>query len=172
VVLLTCVDHDPGGLHIAEKLAQNLHDVRLAAGCDWDPLDVIEIVRFGLTADFIDEHRLTWIDGLETASGGRLDNPKHKDHHKPYVQDYLRAFGARKCEANALIVRPEAGRGLCAETLDGYIDNASLESSPYVTETGAHERATAGGGRSCCLSSRGLTRCAASPMIVTSHHSR
>jgi len=47
-----------------------------------------------------------------------------------------------------------------------------LSMAPYVTETGAHEGATAGGGRSCCLSSRGLTRCAASLMIVASHHSR
>jgi len=37
---------------------------------------------------------------------------------------------------------------------------------------GGREGVTAAGGRSCCLSSRGLTRCAASPMIVTSHHSR
>jgi hypothetical protein len=69
LALLLCVDHDPGDLHIAEKLAANLAELRDAVA--WDPTG-IEIVRFGLTAAFIRRHRLTWIDGLETASGERL----------------------------------------------------------------------------------------------------
>ena len=44
-----------------------------------------------------------WINNLETASGKRLDDPKHPDHKKPYVQDYIREFGVRKREANALV---------------------------------------------------------------------
>jgi len=43
-------------------------------------------VRFGLNKDFIERNRLTWIDNLETSSGKRLDDNKHNDHNKPYVQ--------------------------------------------------------------------------------------
>ena len=53
------------------------------------------------TAVIADARNLTWIDNLETASGGRLDDPGHPDHKKFYVQDYLARFGARKVEARA-----------------------------------------------------------------------
>jgi len=33
------------------------------------------------------------------------------------VQDYLREFGARKCEANALVVVPEMGRQLVRDAI-------------------------------------------------------
>ena len=40
----------------------------------------------------------------------------------------LKAFGARKVEANALVVRPEAGRELCRQTILKYISaNAPVE---------------------------------------------
>ena len=65
------------------------------------------ITRFGLNADFIDANDLTWIDNLETSSGGQLDDPDHNDHNKDYVQDYIAEFGVRKCEANALVVEPD-----------------------------------------------------------------
>ena len=50
-------------------------------------------IRFGLNADFIDRHGLTWIDNLETSSGQQLDDPDHDDHDKEYVQDYIARFG-------------------------------------------------------------------------------
>ncbi len=107
VVLLYCGDHDPGGLQISEFLRSNLADLAGAVG--WDPQNLI-IDRFGLNADFIETNGLPWIENLETSGGGRLDDPRHRDHRKPYVQDYLRAFGARKVEANALVVRATEGR--------------------------------------------------------------
>jgi hypothetical protein len=33
------------------------------------------------------------------------------------VQSYIQQFGARKCEANALVVAPQAGRQLCREAI-------------------------------------------------------
>jgi len=60
---------------------------------------------------------LTWIDNLETSSGGNLDDPDHHDHDKRYVQDYISEFGVRKCEANALVVEPEVGRQLCRDAI-------------------------------------------------------
>ena len=72
-------DHDPGGLHITEKMRKNLEDLSGAIG--WTPENLV-ISRFGLNADFIDRHNLTWIDNLETSSGQQLDDPGHEDHDK------------------------------------------------------------------------------------------
>jgi hypothetical protein len=43
------------------------------------------------------------------------------------VQDYLRKFGARKVEANTLVVRPEQGRQLCREAIIKYIDQDGVD---------------------------------------------
>jgi hypothetical protein len=93
---------------------------------DWSPENLI-IIRFGLNADFIDAHGLTWIDNLETSSGKQLDDPEHADHDKRYVQDYLAEFGARKCEANALVVEPEIGRQLCRDAIMEHLPANAVE---------------------------------------------
>jgi hypothetical protein len=118
-VLLYCGDHDPAGLSISDFLRSNMADLSAVVG--WSP-DNLKIDRFGLNHEFIEANRLTWIDGLETGSGGRLDDPRHADHGKPYVQSYLAQFGARKVEANALVVRPDAGRQLCRDAIARYIN--------------------------------------------------
>jgi hypothetical protein len=105
-------------------MRKNLEDLAGAVG--WSP-DNLVIVRFGLNADFIDRHRLTWIDNLETSSGQRLDNSRHPDHQKAYVQDYIRRYGVRKCEANALVVAPEIGRDLCRRAILEFIPADAAE---------------------------------------------
>jgi hypothetical protein len=37
------------------------------------------------------------------------------------VQNYIKQFGVRKVEANALVVRPEAGRDLCRAAINQYV---------------------------------------------------
>jgi hypothetical protein len=37
------------------------------------------------------------------------------------VQSYIRQFGGRKCEANALIIRPEEGRELSRQAILKYL---------------------------------------------------
>jgi hypothetical protein len=124
-VLLYCGDHDPGGLHISDLLRTNLEDIADAVG--W-PADNLIIERFGLDAGFIKKHRLTWIENLATSKGEyTLDDPRHADHNKSYVQNYLREFGARKVEANALVVKPKAGRDLCRHAILKYIDQDASE---------------------------------------------
>jgi hypothetical protein len=91
-VLLHCGDHDPGGLQISAFLRSNLEDLAKAVG--WHPRK-LHVERFGLNYKFIRQQGLTWIDNLETGSGGRLDDPRHQDHHKDYVQSYLKEFGAQ-----------------------------------------------------------------------------
>ena len=122
-VLLHCGDHDPGGLQIADFLRSNMADLARAVG--WGP-DNLTIERFGLNADFIEQHGLTWIENLETSSGGRLDDPRHPDHRKSYVQSYLRQYGARKVEANALVVRPQAGRDLCRRAILRHLPRTAI----------------------------------------------
>ena len=122
--MLLCGDHDPGGLHITEKMRKNLED--LAARSAGRRI-IWSSVRFGLNADFIDRHGLTWIDNLETSSGGQLDDPDHNDHDKRYVQDYIAEFGVRKCEANALVVEPEIGRQLCRDAILEHVPADAVE---------------------------------------------
>jgi hypothetical protein len=124
-VLLPCTDLDPGGLNIANFLHSNLEDLAEAVG--WHPDNLI-IDRFGLNADFVKKQKLTWIENLHTAKGEYpLDDLRHSDHSKSYVQSYLREFGARKVEANALVVRPKAGRALCRRAILKYIDLDAAE---------------------------------------------
>jgi hypothetical protein len=118
-VLLYCGDHDPAGLNISGSLMSLFEELEGAVG--WDPSNLI-IERFGLNADFIDANNLTWIDNLQTSSGCDLSSPRHADHKKRYVQDYIAEFGVRKCEANALVVRPEQGRQLCRDAILKYVD--------------------------------------------------
>jgi hypothetical protein len=124
VVLLYCGDHDPAGLDISNKLMRLFEDLQRTVG--WDPSGLI-IDRFGLNAKFINANRLTWIDGLKTSSGEDLADADHPDHNKPYVQDYIRRFGARKVEANALVVRPEQGRRLCRQTILRYVNQDRIQ---------------------------------------------
>jgi hypothetical protein len=118
-VLLLFTDHDPGGLHIASFLRSNLQDLARAVG--WSPDNLI-IDRFGLDYDFIEQQRLTWIENLATSKGEYpLDDKRHPDHLKPYVQTYLKQYGVRKVEADALLKAPEVGRGLCRQAILRYV---------------------------------------------------
>ena len=137
-VLMYCGDHDPAGLSISDQLLSMFSDLSGAVG--WSP-ENLHIDRFGLNADFINDNGLTWIDGLETGSGRNLEDPRHKDHKKPYVQSYLNEYGAHKVEANALVTRPEAGRKLCLESICKYLDpDAPRDYAVAVDEARQHIR--------------------------------
>ena len=122
-VLLYCGDHDPSGLQISDDIQSDMESMSGATG--YSP-DTLIIDRFGLNFDFIEAQGLSWTNNLITSSGEDLANRKHNDHHKPYVQDYIQRFGIRKVEANALVVRPEAGRQLCLDTIRRYIPDDLL----------------------------------------------
>jgi hypothetical protein len=121
-VLLCCYDFDPGGLQITNFLRSNLEDMAGAEGVDWSPEHLI-IDRFGLNYDYIEKNKLVWINNLITSNKDMppLDSKKHPDHFKPYVQDYLKRYGARKVEANALLKNPEKARGLCRQAILKYV---------------------------------------------------
>jgi len=120
-VLLYCGDHDPDGLRISEFIRGNLRDLEDIVWSDgstgYDPTDLV-IDRFGLNYDFITANRLSWIENLVTGSGKNLADPAHPNHSLPYVQEYLAKYGARKCEANALVVRPAEARELCRKAIE------------------------------------------------------
>ena len=50
-----------------------------------------------------------------------LNNPKHKQHLHANVQAYLREFGPRKVEANALLADVAQGRGILRRQLQGLV---------------------------------------------------
>ena len=128
-VLLYAGDHDPDGLRISEFIRKNLEDLRYIEWEDgmegYDP-EYLIIDRFGLNYDFIVKNKLTWIENLITGSGKDLASPTHKNHYMPYVQEYLRKYGARKCEANALVVRPKEARELCRSAIEAYLGTDAL----------------------------------------------
>ena len=125
-VLLYCGDHDPAGLNISTHLRANVERMNGCRYMDGTVIeinpDLIEFRRFGLNFNFIDEHQLSWIEGLHTGSGANLADPKHPQHGFEYVRSYLRDFGERKCEANALVTRYDAAQRLIKEALTEFID--------------------------------------------------
>jgi hypothetical protein len=132
---LTCVllysgDHDPDGLRISDFIFENLRSLRNINWKDgkdgYDPENLI-IDRFGLNYDFIIRNNLTWIDNLITGSGKNLASPSHPNHKMAYVQEYLAKVGARKCEANALVKRPDSGRELCRQNIEKYVGPDALK---------------------------------------------
>lgn len=125
-VLLYCGDHDPDGQRIDENLMKNLQDlidIEWADGVEGYNPERLDIKRFGLDYDFIISNKLTWIENLITARGKNLADRSHKNFHLPYVQDYLKKYGERKCEANALVIKPDEGRELCEQTIKNYLGN-------------------------------------------------
>jgi len=129
-VLLYCGDHDPDGLRISEFLRKNLRDLKDVLWSNgtrgYDPSGLI-IDRFGLNYDFIIANNLTWIDNLITGSKKNLADPSHPNYHQTYVQDYLAKIGVRKCEANALVVRPREAAELCRNAIEKYLGPGALE---------------------------------------------
>jgi hypothetical protein len=95
-VLLYCGDHDPSGPDISGSVISDI------------------------------EEGLSWSENLVTSSGKDLPTRSTRTHIKPYVQDYLARFGARKVEANALVVRPEAGRRLCLDAIRRFVPDRVL----------------------------------------------
>lgn len=123
-VLLYCGDHDPDGLRISTHLRNNLHDLNRIEWRDgstgYDPSE-LNIQRFGLNYDFIEEHQFSWINNLITGSGKNLASPSHRNYEAEYVQEYLGTVGARKCEANALVTQPAIAEGLCRSAIEKYL---------------------------------------------------
>lgn len=150
-LLLYCGDHDPDGLRISDFLRSNLYDMQDVTWSDgmvgYDPTD-LEINRFGLNEDFIETHQLTWIDNLITGSGRNLASPSHRNYHQDYVQDYLAEFGARKCEANAIVPMPTVARDYVEDVILSYLgqdaearfeqkkEQAVEEVENYIEESG------------------------------------
>ena len=123
-VLLYMGDHDPDGLRISDTMRKNLFDIKDIVWEDgetgYDPTDLI-IDRFGLNYDFIIEQQYTWIQGLMTGGNKDLSDPKHHNHNLPYVQNYLKKIGARKCEANVVVTTPDLIREFCRENIERYL---------------------------------------------------
>lgn len=123
-VLLYGGDFDPDGLRISDTIRNNLFQIQDVRWSDmtfgYEPHDLI-IDRFCLSYEFIRENRFTWIDNLITGTGKNLASPSHKNFEMPYVQDYLRQYGKRKCEANVLVTEPEKARTLMRQTIEHYL---------------------------------------------------
>ena len=140
-VLAYCGDHCPGGLRISDFIRSNLEDIAGAVG--WHPDNLI-IDRFGLNWDFILKHRLTKIDNLITGAKGQqkgicLSDARHPDHFKPYVQEYIAAFGVNKVEGEALVKVPKLGQDLCRDAILKYVDPGGVANYESARDTAQEE---------------------------------
>ena len=123
-VLLYYGDFDPAGIKIAENFKKNLRDLEKAT--EWNPQNLI-VDHFGLTFEFIEENHLLWIDNLMSGGKKDLSNPKHPDHNKDYVQDYLKKYGVRKCEANAILPIRNIAIKNCEDNIKKYLGENCFE---------------------------------------------
>lgn len=137
-LLLYCGDHDPDGLRISDFLRKNLADLKDVEWEDgtegYDP-EGLEIVRFGLNYDFIEMHKLSWINNLITGSKGFIaeevdgqiiqgktkQGKPHPNFKMNYAKEYLKRFGVRKCEANAIVTIPIIARRFVDDVIKGYL---------------------------------------------------
>jgi len=115
-VLLLFYDHDPAGLKISETFRKNLEDCE--RGTNWSPENLI-IERFGLNAEDIEQYGLMWIENLRTCSGRTSQD-----------YNYIRKYGQRKCEANALFKNDETlktGQNICRKAIEKYYEENAIE---------------------------------------------
>lgn len=119
-VLLAVGDHDPKGLHIVEGLERTIMSCANIKGLDWNKPD-FDVVNIGLTEGQIESLGLMKIGNLETGGGRDLSDPRHPDHFKPYVQNYIANYGVWKCEANALVGNPTGARSLLEDAINRFI---------------------------------------------------
>ncbi len=146
-VLLYCGDHDPDGLRISDQIRKNLEQVSEINWEDgesgYDPKNLI-IERFGLNFDFIIENKYTWIDNLVSQGGelARVVNGKivaglktkgknagqpHQNFKLPYLQEYIKKYGVRKCEANVLVTTPEIAQRLVEEEIERWLGDGARD---------------------------------------------
>ncbi len=123
-VLLYCGDLDPDGLRISDAIRKNLQQISDVKWSDsvrgYDPKDLI-IERVGLNYDFVIQNNYSWIDNLITGTGKNLANKKHPNFKYPYIQNYLRTIGERKCESNVMITTPDIARQLLRTAIEKYL---------------------------------------------------
>lgn len=152
-LLLYFGDHDPDGLRIADTIRKNLADLKDVTWYDgvkgYDPAN-LEIFRFGLDAEMIEEHDLIWIDNLITGSGGSIaqeidgqiiqgktkKGKPHPNFKMDYAQNYIKKYGVRKCEANALIPYPDIAREYVKEVIERYLGTDTEEKFQKAKEEG------------------------------------
>lgn len=124
-ILLAIGDHDPKGLGIVQGLESTLRSCLDLKGLNWyDP--EFEVVNIGLTEEQIDDLGLMKIENLETGGGKDLSNPRHPDHFKPYVQEYIARYGVWKVEANALVANPREAQRIFTDAIQEYIPQHHL----------------------------------------------
>lgn len=114
-VLLLFYDLDPIGIKISDRFRKNLRDIQKATG--WNP-DSLIIERFGLNKEDIDKYDLTWIENLRTGSGRESRDDA-----------YIRKYGRRKCESNALFKNDEtlkAAEELCRKAIEKYFGSDAI----------------------------------------------
>ncbi|MBA7576299.1 hypothetical protein ES695_13770 [Candidatus Atribacteria bacterium 1244-E10-H5-B2] len=120
LILFACGDFDPPGQEIRKVLKGHFEKYSTFTG--WDPKNLI-VDPIGLTFRFIQENNLTWIDNLESSGERALDDPKGKvwKDNRFNIREYVAQYGAKKCEANAIVVAPKLGRKMLQDAVNKWL---------------------------------------------------
>ncbi|MBA7552442.1 hypothetical protein ES705_45003 [subsurface metagenome] len=134
-ILFACGDFDPPGQEIRKVLKG--HFERYSTFTGWNPKDLI-VDPIGLTYRFIQENDLTWIDNLESSGERNLDDPTGKvwKDNRFNIREYVAKYGARKCEANAIVVAPKLGRKMLQDAIDKWLGEDAYKDYLSALETG------------------------------------
>jgi len=131
-VFLYYGDFDPAGIKIVETIKKNIRDIEKAT--KWSPDNLI-VDHFGLKIDFIEANKILWIDNLMTGGGRNLGKlyEKHKagtlleGRLLKYELEYIEKYGARKCEANAILPIRQVAIDHCEKTIQKYLGENPFE---------------------------------------------
>lgn len=137
LVLLYCGDLDLGGYMMTEETEKKNEQIKLLEalklGTGWDPKN-LKVDRFGLNRDFVESAGLTWIDNMLSSKG------KEPDYDSPVVKRYIAYVGGkRKCEANALVVRPDLAEQLVEDAVQKYLGKNPFPAYDAAIEEGRDE---------------------------------
>ena len=137
-VLLAIGDLDPKGTHIVAGLQKTIMSCANIKGLDWIRPE-FDVVNVGLTEQQVNDLGLMKIGNLETGGGRDLSDPRHPDHYKPYVQDYIARYGVWKCEANALVGNPRKAQDLLEGAINRFIPASHPDDVDALNEPGQEQ---------------------------------
>ncbi|MBA7548892.1 hypothetical protein ES705_41360 [subsurface metagenome] len=125
-VLFACTDFDPPGLCISDLLKGDFEEFSTFTG--WDPKS-LKVERIGLGYNFIQDNHLNWIENLKSASGKDMTSATHETwiKNKYHIHEYVAQYGARKCEANAIVVAPKLGRKMLQDAIDKWLGKNAFD---------------------------------------------
>jgi len=136
-ILFACSDFDPPGLEISNELKGDFEEFSIFTG--WRPYN-LEVERIGLGYNFIQDNHLIWVENLKSSNPKKpaMNDPKSDVWKKNtyHIREYVAKYGARKCEANAIVVVPKLGEKMFQDYIDKWLGENAYKDYEEALEAG------------------------------------